>query len=450
MLSRDVLLDRVWGVVVSRRHADGRRPRRPASPQARPPRADPHAARQRLQGGRRLKTLRGRLFAATLAALGADPGADDRDRRDPDPAAGRQGAGERARPAGRQRRARRAASRSATSTSTLVVGRHHDDRRPIGPSFAGVRPGRQPVEQRHARPTRASGTSTRTGRSRRAGCCCSAPSSAKSAAWHPFLGDLLLAALAGAALAAVLSFAGRPLDRPARAPGRRREPRARRRRDADAAARGGCAASSPRSRRRSTRWPQQLAASRDSERNFLLSVSHELKTPLTAIRGYAEGLARGRLHARRGLADDPRRVAPARAPRARPARPRADEPPRVLGRPRGRSSLAERRPRRGRPPRGVGPGVRRRRSPPRATRRGSRPTTTACSRSPRTWSRTRCARRRPAGSVTVRADAAPAQRLGHRARASSSTTCRTRSTASSSTTSTAASARSAAASASRS
>jgi two-component system sensor histidine kinase BaeS len=35
----------------------------------------------------------------------------------------------------------------------------------------------------------------------------------------------------------------------------------------------------------------QLAASRDAERSFLLSVSHELKTPLTAIRGYAEGLA---------------------------------------------------------------------------------------------------------------------------------------------------------------
>jgi two-component system sensor histidine kinase BaeS len=37
----------------------------------------------------------------------------------------------------------------------------------------------------------------------------------------------------------------------------------------------------------------QLAASREAERNFLLSVSHELKTPLTAIRGYAEGLAEG-------------------------------------------------------------------------------------------------------------------------------------------------------------
>ena len=38
---------------------------------------------------------------------------------------------------------------------------------------------------------------------------------------------------------------------------------------------------------------EQLAASREAERNFLLSVSHELKTPLTAIRGYAEGLADG-------------------------------------------------------------------------------------------------------------------------------------------------------------
>jgi two-component system sensor histidine kinase BaeS len=38
---------------------------------------------------------------------------------------------------------------------------------------------------------------------------------------------------------------------------------------------------------------QQLTDSREAERNFLLSVSHELKTPLTAIRGYAEGLSEG-------------------------------------------------------------------------------------------------------------------------------------------------------------
>ena len=37
----------------------------------------------------------------------------------------------------------------------------------------------------------------------------------------------------------------------------------------------------------------QLDAAREAERNFLLSISHELKTPLTAIRGYAEGLEEG-------------------------------------------------------------------------------------------------------------------------------------------------------------
>jgi two-component system sensor histidine kinase BaeS len=35
---------------------------------------------------------------------------------------------------------------------------------------------------------------------------------------------------------------------------------------------------------------EQLARAREAERSFLLSVSHELKTPLTAIRGYSEAL----------------------------------------------------------------------------------------------------------------------------------------------------------------
>ena len=118
------------------------------------------------------------------------------------------------------------------------------------------------------------------------------PASAKSAAWHPFLGDLLLAALAGAILAAALSFVvARSIARPVRR--------------VAAASHALAAGETP------TPLPEegatelaslaqafnemaaQLAASREGERNFLLSVSHELKTPLTAIRGYAEGLGEG-------------------------------------------------------------------------------------------------------------------------------------------------------------
>ena len=46
----------------------------------------------------------------------------------------------------------------------------------------------------------------------------------------------------------------------------------------------------------------QLAKAREAERSFLLSVSHELKTPLTAIRGYAEAVQDGAIEPREAAA----------------------------------------------------------------------------------------------------------------------------------------------------
>ena len=117
-------------------------------------------------------------------------------------------------------------------------------------------------------------------------------------AWRPFLRDLLLAGVVGVAFAAGLSFfvarsivgrsgASRPQrgrstleDRPAPLP------------------RGTTEIASL--ARAFNEMAADLRDSRDAERAFLLSVSHELKTPLTAIRGYAEGLADGAFERRRG------------------------------------------------------------------------------------------------------------------------------------------------------
>ena len=60
---------------------------------------------------------------------------------------------------------------------------------------------------------------------------------------------------------------------------------------------------------RSTTSPSSSRASREAERSFLMSVSHELKTPLTAIKGYAEGIEDGALDAREAAATRRRRGA---------------------------------------------------------------------------------------------------------------------------------------------
>jgi two-component system sensor histidine kinase BaeS len=118
------------------------------------------------------------------------------------------------------------------------------------------------------------------------------PASLRSAEWRPFLRDLLLAALAGAAFAAALSFlVARSIARPIRRVADATRAFAAEERHEPLPQEGATELASL--ARAFNDMAEQLSASREAERNFLLSVSHELKTPLTAIRGYAEGLADG-------------------------------------------------------------------------------------------------------------------------------------------------------------
>ena len=57
-----------------------------------------------------------------------------------------------------------------------------------------------------------------------------------------------------------------------------------------------------------------LERSRGLEQQFLLSVSHDLRTPLTNIRGYAEAIADGAAEPRRGERGHPAGVRPTGAP----------------------------------------------------------------------------------------------------------------------------------------
>jgi two-component system sensor histidine kinase BaeS len=110
--------------------------------------------------------------------------------------------------------------------------------------------------------------------------------------WQPFGLSLLIAGLIGSALAALAAlFLARAIARPVR-------------RVADAArslASGEHPAPIPAGgpdeavalAEAFNEMAADLASARSAEKSFLLSVSHELKTPLTAITGHAEGLAEG-------------------------------------------------------------------------------------------------------------------------------------------------------------
>ena len=116
------------------------------------------------------------------------------------------------------------------------------------------------------------------------------PTSAVSSSWSPFLRGLAIGALVAVALAdlAALGLAraiSRPIRRVAEASGRlaTQDP------PPTVPVEGPTELASL--ARSFNDMAEQLARARAAERDFLLSVSHELKTPLTAIRGYAEGLS---------------------------------------------------------------------------------------------------------------------------------------------------------------
>lgn len=127
------------------------------------------------------------------------------------------------------------------------------------------------------------------------------PETLSSADWWPYLQGLIIAGVVAAVLAGVASFlTARAISRPVR-------------RAAEASltlAEGVSPEPLPVEGSRelallSTSFNEmaaQLNAAREAERNFLLSVSHELKTPLTAIRGYAEALEDGAVGAEEAAA----------------------------------------------------------------------------------------------------------------------------------------------------
>jgi two-component system, OmpR family, sensor kinase len=118
------------------------------------------------------------------------------------------------------------------------------------------------------------------------------PKSLGNTAFYPFLIGLLIAAGAGIALAALAAFLlarriARPVRRVVDATRRLAEER-----DPEPVPIEGAYEIASLARA-FNEMAEQLARARAAEKQFLLSVSHELKTPLTAIRGYAEGVADG-------------------------------------------------------------------------------------------------------------------------------------------------------------
>jgi two-component system, OmpR family, sensor kinase len=119
------------------------------------------------------------------------------------------------------------------------------------------------------------------------------------AEWRPFLASVVIAGLGGAALAALLAFLLtrrllRPIDQLAAATRRVAlgEP--------DVAVPVEGEDELAELGRSFNTMASELTAAREAQRSFLESVSHELKTPLTSIRGYAEALEEGAVSPQEG------------------------------------------------------------------------------------------------------------------------------------------------------
>ncbi|HEX6680456.1 MAG TPA: HAMP domain-containing sensor histidine kinase [Gaiellaceae bacterium] len=118
------------------------------------------------------------------------------------------------------------------------------------------------------------------------------PRSRGNSAFYPFLIGLLIAAGAGIALAALAAFVlARRIARPVRRVVDATRYLAEERNPEPVPIEG--AYEIARLAQAFNEMAEQLTRARAAEKQFLLSVSHELKTPLTAIRGYAEGVEDG-------------------------------------------------------------------------------------------------------------------------------------------------------------
>ena len=299
VLSRDRLLDRVWGLAFpgGTRTVDVHVAQ--LRQQARPARADPDDPRLRLQGGRALiRVPRGRL--AAQASLRRDRG--ERSRLDPRHAARRRV------PDAALARARERSARSARQVDLIAAQRSREGDR--APRCAATSATSSPPSRsgwRSSRPTRPS-------------CCCPRRRRGDPRGGKPATGTVelhgtryLYAARRNGSEALVLLRSARKQSSDwtpflaglghRRRRSARRSPqssrscwrarsRARSRRVAEPAG-GSPRASDPEPLpvRAPTRWPRsptsfnhlaaELDHAQDAERAFLLSVSHELKTPLT-------------------------------------------------------------------------------------------------------------------------------------------------------------------------